>query len=370
MYSLPFTVSRQNRDSLIDQVADGLRSAIHTGHYRTGDILPNLQVMAAALNVSEIVTRRAVQRLTKEGLLNPRRGTGIAVCGTDTNLWRGHVLFIHWSGSSMYYHSVMIGTVIERLHAANILISTLYVNGADYDGDFVKVQAELSHVVSMVVIEGNAEKLDVLLNERKIPFIHLNDFQSSFSPQAVQGIILHNELMIPMFRDHCLNCGIRNILQVTHIPKTIIDISTALAPDGIVVDTLLFKPLSDLDDPEAEERGAMETILSWLDTKPVLPDMLWFPDDFVARGALLALTANGIRIPDDVQVISWANKGHGPVFIKSLTRVEMDPKAHGNRVAECILAQLNGKPIAGNPVEISPTFIEGDSTKKLFNHIK
>jgi DNA-binding LacI/PurR family transcriptional regulator len=361
MNTMPFVVSRQNKASLIEQVADGLRGAITTGHFHPGDKLPNLHAMAAALEVSEFVTRRAVQRLTREGLLTARRSFGTVVCGTDQKTWRGHVLCVNWSGAGMYYDSVRSAEVTERLHAANVLVSTLFVNGADFENGFVKVQAELGHAISLAVVNGPVEKLDALLAEHDIPFIHIG---GAISPRAVQGIAMRADSVLPALRDHCLACGVRSVLQVAPGQGAQLDAAPVLAAAGITVENLPCERVAGLDSPEAVHRGALQTLRRWLEARPKLPDLLWFADDFVAQGALLALALRGIRIPEDVQVISWANKGLGPVFDKPLTRVEMDPKAHGAVVAQCILNRLDGHTNGHGPVELTPTFIEGATTRK------
>ena len=364
MNRMPFRVSRQNRASLIDQVADGLRSAIVTGHYSVGDTLPNLHEMAASLKVSEIVTRRAVQRLTGEGLLNPRRGTGIAVCGANVKTWRGHVLYLHWSDMRMYYQSVFSGVLTERLHEANVLVSSVHINGTVTENDYAQVRAELAHVISLAVVEGGAQDLAAILGERNIPFVHFNHVGSDCSPKAIQAISVRREAVLPMLRDHCLACGVQRVLQVTSgtIPSLV---RSSLVEVGLTVDTLQFEPLPEYDSPESLERGAMQAMQRWLKSRKILPDLVWFGDDFAARGALLAMTAGGLRIPEDVQVISWANKGLGPVFLKPLTRVEMDPKAHGEIVAQCILDRLDNKTTGPGPVALSPAFIVGETTAKI-----
>ena len=363
MQTMPFTVSRQNRTSLIDQVAEGLRSAVVTGHYQVGDTLPNLQEMAAALDVSEIVTRRAVQRLTCEGILNPRRGTGIAVCGTDLKTWRGHVLYLHWGDMRMYYQSVFSGVLTERLHEANVLVSAVHVSQAVAATGFSQVRAELAHVASLAVVEGGAKGLDAILVERNIPFIHYNHVNMESSPQAVRSIAVRRELVLPALRDHSLACGVRSVLDVT-AGRGRSFVGPVLEAAGLTVDMLHFEPLHELGNPESVERGALQAVQRWLKSRKKLPDLMWFGDDFVARGALLALTARGVRIPEDVQVMSWSNKGLGPVFLKPLTRVEMDPSAHGEIVARCILERLDGKTSSDGPVELAPEFIEGETTRK------
>ncbi len=364
MNTFPFEISRQNRISLFDQVTDGLRSAIITGHFQAGDRLPNLHEMAAALDVSEIVTRRAIQRLTREGLVNPRRGTGTVVCGSDLKTWRGHVLYMTWSGPTMYYQSVLSSIMTERLHAANVLVSMVHLDPSDPANALPKIKAELSHAITLAVVEGGIEGIDSILTEKNIPFIHLNHVDSSVSPNAVQGITIHRETVFPSLRDHCLACGIRHVLQLSTTPVSY-DLEPILRASGITVETLFFEHLRDFDKPERVERGAMTAMQSWLAGKPKLPDLIWFCDDFAARGALLVLTSHGIRIPEDVQVISWANKGLGPVFLKPLTRVEMDPKAHGETVAQCILDKLNNSSSHPIQVALTPTFVVGETTRHL-----
>ncbi|MBQ6246331.1 MAG: substrate-binding domain-containing protein [Kiritimatiellae bacterium] len=45
-----------------------------------------------------------------------------------------------------------------------------------------------------------------------------------------------------------------------------------------------------------------------------LPDLLFFRDDHLATGALVALSVAGVRIPEDVRVVTWANRDLGPAF--------------------------------------------------------
>ena len=362
--SMPFCVTRDKQSSLIDQVVEGVRHAIVTGYYRTGDTLPNLNDMAAALGVSEIVTRRAVQRLSRDGLLSPRRGTGIAVCGTDAKTWRGHVLFVHWSGAGMYYHAILSGEMTERLHAANVLVSSVHVSGADAATAYSKVRAELGHVVSLAVIEGSADDLDALLSERGIPFIHIHRQDAACSPLAVAGLAVSDADALCALQVHCRACGARRILHVRDKHKE--GVSRAFSFDASLfsVATLPVLPVPGLDNPEAVERGGLLAMEAWLDKRPELPDLIWFDDDFMARGALLVMAARGIRIPEDVQVATWANKGLGPVFLKPLTRVEMDPKAHGAIVARCILDQLDGSAPPDPSPGLSPVFVAGETTRR------
>ena len=64
-----------------------------------------------------------------------------------------------------------------------------------------------------------------------------------------------------------------------------------------------------------------------------LPDVLYFSDDYTASGALKSLMSAGVRIPDDVRVITWSNRGNGPVFPFPVDYVQLDPREDGRKVA-------------------------------------
>ena len=90
-----------------------------------------------------------------------------------------------------------------------------------------------------------------------------------------------------------------------------------------------------------------------------LPDLLVFTDDFLTSGALLSLVVAGFRIPDDVRVVSLANKGLGPVFPVSLARVDNDPDLYSDMIANSILGFLAGRRMRAR--DIVPQYLDGDT---------
>ena len=74
----------------------------------------------------------------------------------------------------------------------------------------------------------------------------------------------------------------------------------------------------------------------------------------------MALQHHGVRLPEDVKVVTWANHGLGPVFWKSLARMEMDPYAHGATIAQYVLSFLRGHGLPDDAA-IGPRYIDGDT---------
>jgi GntR family transcriptional regulator len=61
------------------QIADGIRSAVAAGVYRPGDLVPSVRQQALALIVNPNTVQRAYDELERDGLLESRKGIGMAV---------------------------------------------------------------------------------------------------------------------------------------------------------------------------------------------------------------------------------------------------------------------------------------------------
>jgi DNA-binding LacI/PurR family transcriptional regulator len=365
MTKLPFKIRREDGASLTDQVAAGLRFAIRSGTFHAGDSLPALLKMAAQTGVSTNVVCNAVKRLTREGLVSPHPRTGITVNGSTGQAWRASVLGLQWGAPGIYYQNVLSSVVTERLEAANVLFDATHISYEEPAKGFPKVQAHLAHAFSLAVLEGIVSGLDELLASRGIPFVHFTS--SRPSPRAARAILMRHSAVFPVIRDHCLACGAREVLLVGLPPNDEgnTQLGKLLTDAGVRCRAMSVQPIIVLpESPEIVERRALNAMDAWLERERRLPDLIWFRDDFVAQGALTAMANRGIRIPDDVQVITWANTGLGPVYVKPLTRVEMNPVQHGEAIAACVLEQLDGKRSGKKPIVLTPAFIEGATTVK------
>ncbi len=378
---LPFRIERQSCKTLTDQVAEGLRHAIITGHFKPGDRLPTKLEMAAELGVNDITIRRALAQLKQEGFVAPKPRRGILVCDRARHSWRGHVLFCAWSGPDMYYHTVQAAEITRRLHAQRYLVTDLHLNAASHMNRYAELRAILeTRSVDLVLAEGGQgitfggsgpSLLDVLADFRA-PYICLDDATSATARNRQADIVLSVIHAYRALAHHCRQCGIRTVgIAVMRAPgdpisQRVAMLAAALRATGVQCAWLDVQQPSGFRNPEATERGGLSAMQTWLAEKHDRPDLFYFSDDFIARGALLALVQHGIRIPEDVQVATWANRGLGPVFSKPLTRIEMDPVAHGVIVADVVLSVLegwNGK----TPVVLEPEFIVGETTRKRKN---
>ena len=127
--------------------------------------------------------------------------------------------------------------------------------------------------------------------------------------------------------------------------------------DGSGVETQLMGRVED----DALGRGAYAIVDGWFGRRNFrLPDVVFFTDDYVAQGGLMALLRHGVRIPEDVRIVTWANRDLGPVFVKPFTRMEFDCVAVGETMARCVLEHLRTGTFPSG-VTVGPTYMRGET---------
>ena len=133
---LPFGLDRASKDSLKDQLVEGIREAVRMGFYRPGDTLPSLNRMADELGVSEIVIRSAYRRLAAEGIVVSRPRIGSVIHPPKTPIWRGHVLCVMKDFDFNPLQAGLVGRLRERLGRNGFLFSqatAMYSKSGKFD---------------------------------------------------------------------------------------------------------------------------------------------------------------------------------------------------------------------------------------------
>ena len=359
----PFSIDRGRRGNLAVQIADGLRRSIQTGFYKPGEPLPPIRALSSMLEVGRVNVERAVASLTEEGLLNPRPKVGSVVCGAGDALWKGQVLIVVPPGASNPLVNGISGMLRDELTKAGYLFLIASVprrkNGSF---DFAMLKTVLRQRVDLVILLHDKKAIAERLSAEGVPFVRLAS--DGYRPEHCVGLVRFDAAAaFSGFEEHCRRVKPKSVLLASlwdeMIPKGILEIdgvgsekleigkSGLFAADGAAVAELAVGIF---------ERKFRDEGRGWL------PDVLYLADDYFAMGALTTLLSHGIRIPEDVRVVVWANKGGGcgPVFTKRFTRIEVDIRSCGTKVVESVLEYLcTGR--FPESVEIDPVYLTGDT---------
>ena len=145
--------------------------------------------------------------------------------------------------------------------------------------------------------------------------------------------------------------------------KTRADAAAVLRRAGIRVRNVLVK----VDMSEGKligvKRAGMETFAKLI-AKGRLPrgTVCLITDDYLASGALMAIACAGLKVPDDIQLVTFANKRLGPIYVRELTRMEFDARHAGEVLSDAILEYLRTGVYPSNSV-VGPVWVEGETMK-------
>lgn len=366
-WKVPFSLNKDDARTLVDQVADGLRSAIAEGFYRPGDAIPPSRELAPLLGVSRRVTKTAMERLAGEGFILSRPRLGSVVRDRAARRWRGNVLFVQRSDGRGYYVSVFTATLRARLARAGWLF-TQVTAAPDRAGepDLAELELHLTHPVSLAVSMFDNRPAERMLAKSGVPFVTLGNKPPRRTRNHVAHVHYDGADAAARLAEAAVRAGVKTALQVGI--GSFDDTYAALKAGGMRVKRWNLPLTKGRKMPEAVAIAARDAIQKWLASakgakdgyagKKALPDMIYFSDDYACAGALAAFAEAGVKVPGDVRIATWSNAGNTPIFAKELARTEMDPEGDAEKVADAILAHLEGRP-AAFPATLGPVFREG-----------
>lgn len=352
-----FSLDRSRRGDLARQVSAGLRMAIRTGFYRRGEILPPVRDLAEIFEISKGVAEQAVAMLREEGLISPRPAVGSVVLGGG-KLWRGNVLFVSRTCGYTYYDDVFTATLRARLVKAGwVFTQTAVPKGADGDIDVSELDLHLTGQVTLAVVMFNSPEVVRLLSRAGVPFVSLGVEKSCRRKGCVGYVRYDRSKAVAGLVAAVREVGVKTALQVGW--EDFDDVGAALKSAGVRTRGWNVRIPPGAAMPSAVSFAVRDAFLRRLDSFK-MPDLLYFSDDYACAGALAALTLGGVRIPEDVRVVTWSNFGNEPVYGKNLTRMEMNPSDDAEKFAAALLSRLEGR-AGGFSLVLGPNFIKGDT---------
>ena len=339
---LPFSLNRLERCPLVGQIADGLRTAIADGFFVRGDVLPSRECMARELGTGECTVRSALERLIAEGVIMSRPRIGCTVVGKPERRLKGDILLVATEQSGAYSWFVFQNALQSTFVRSGYRVSTVFhAPGGDSGRDSETLCAALAEKPDFVIVYSSVPQLRrtaELVAKSGFPYATVSMVRPK-KGRCVGTWYPDFHTAIGEFVSCCARLRIHSVCQVDFGTDSIMNAFAALEEKGVNVERLSVRLGDVFGDLDAIQRSAARMMRRRIDSGP-LPDLLFFTDDFLARGALPVLLERGIRIPQDVRVVTHANRGFTPAFPTELSRIEIDFSAFGREFAENVVACL------------------------------
>ena len=344
---VPFAVNRSLRVDISTQVTDGLRLAIQSGFYAPGAMVPTVRDFARELGVSIRAPQAAFRALTREGLLVPRRHVGTFVAERRSEVFHGRVVVVDPDTSPTYFNTFIESRLCDRLMSAGYLPQRISVGGKMAVGlegrrgiDMPQLRLALQQKTSLAVIMGKSpDAMERVAAEMGVPFAEVGERRPR-TPLCVAFAYTPLDAAIPAVVERLRTCGVRSLVQVSGRDEDFFA-KAALREVCGGVENLTIRAGGGAElIQQLLVREAMEVFSRRYRRKEDLPDAFLFFDDYLARGALLALLSAGIRTGRDVLFITLANDGIIPVHPDPVDYILRDISADADAVADSILRYL------------------------------
>ena len=356
-----FSIDRSQRGNLARQIADGLRTAIEIGYYRPGEILPPVRDLADILGVSMGIAVQAVNRIREEGLISPRPAVGSVVCAPDHPHWKGQVLIVVPPDGGNTADNTMSAVLRNNLISNGYLALTAPVlRRNDGKFDFSLLELMLHQQIDLVVQLHDKPDISNWLSSHNIPFICCTTDSGDLSRSCIGAVRFRKDAAISSFVLHCLEKKIDRVTVVSAWKQRAT--VEALKAAGIGVDDWHIESLHGATGAQIS-KVALDYISERVpEIKERRIRNMFFTDDYLTSGALVALLGAGIRIPEELSIVTLVNKtnGSGLTFSVPFTRLEADPIDWGRIVSESVLGYLKDGAFASD-VTIGPKYVRGET---------
>jgi LacI family transcriptional regulator len=235
-----------------------------------------------------------------------------------------------------------------------------------------------------MLLDRRIEGLIVLANWLFLDINLLADLEKSSIPTALIGyelkgdamssVIVDNEIGGSLALEHLHTLGHRKI-AVIRGPKTLGDssprwrgIRNCAKACGLELDSHLIVDLPDSRDPLSSFEAGQKLTEDLLKQKRPFTALLAF-DDMTAFGAIRALAAAGLRVPENCSVIGFDDVAGSALYTPSLTTIRQPMAAMGadavGIVLEGIHSVLEKREVAAHHRKVAPELIVRESTRRI-----
>jgi len=316
---------------------------------RAGGRLAPVRELAAELGVSVPTVRAAQRLLADRGLLQIRHGSGVYVAGAAAKNWIGiYTAFDVFQPRTSSFHT-LVPYALRNYFSNHAIDAEIYVGrsaAGEYDQQppnprfLADVAAgRLSGVVFLTAPTSDGW-------EEWVAGLHIPAVGDHTTYQVNTGY----EEMIRQAVRHLGRHGRRRIAMLSYAPGTGQNLlQKALAEAGLPLHREWVR--HDFH-PMLSGSGWEEFREIW-DARREKPDGLLVTDDVLFDEARIAIQELGIRVPEQLRIVTHANKGAVRRYPFPVTEAQCDPERYAEALGAMLLKRLRGKPVEP-PVRFVP----------------
>ena len=322
---MPVT-DRVNPESKAERVVDELRSRIVAGHLSPGSQLPTWDDMVRHFRVTRPTLTRAMERLKRDGFIHATRARGTFVADRLPHLTRFGVVFSSsptWTFSGLggwnRFWDLLAMTVPALEKDLDLELPLFFEVISPQSRGAIRLAGELRRGrLGGLILVGTHELLAVpAINRADVPRVGIYDL-----PERVDFpcVYVDSQSFVDRSLDALAERGRRRVAILTNETATFGMFEQALAQRG-----LQSKPFWRLMINPACARNVVRLLL---DHPPQdRPDALIVADDHLVEQALAGVIAAGVRVPEELAVVTHCNWPRPPANPVPTVQLGYDARA-------------------------------------------
>ncbi|MBI4024610.1 MAG: substrate-binding domain-containing protein, partial [Verrucomicrobia bacterium] len=336
------------RFALHEQVARLLRTEILGS--KSGDRLDSITALSKRFSVSEITVRNALLFLSNEGLVELRHGSGTFVADPKARQQVALIFGVHPQHPRLGLFSLRVW---ERMHfhlsERNYRVHTYWArhpsetkSAESCYGEFLE-NLNQHRICGLYVGQGPFDdRWRAAIEQSGLPTLgNLSEHSIGFD---VIGLV---------------RAGVRHLLEMGRRKIAFMDYHDPMFPDP--VKGSCWKAFRDLlrehgcelrkewvrvdFHPSVAGAGYAELREIWM-ARDEKPNGLLLGDDVLFPDVATAVIEIGIKIPDELMIVTHANKGATQLYPFPTTRIETDPDAFAQSAAKMLVRLMNKETVA------------------------
>lgn len=341
-------IKLKKSDALYQQIANYFEKEIVEGRLVAGDKIPATTQLATRFQVNSDTIQQSLKLLMKRGLVEraPGRGTYVrrGVSSKTVGIIFGKEIYLN---PDRMFFSIYLDRLTKLLGKKG-WNSKLFPTSefAGYDKAFYDMKSAVDSGEIRAVVEFCSNTLVRNWVEKECPVPFSQHFLTvDYADFTLSGL------------NYLFNTGCRKISLLAHEVEGNLPIYEKAVRDfcldkGIAENDIRIIPTNSYADDGYQ---AIKDLYKQGEN----PDGLLVANDGVCRGALYALLELGVKIPDEIKLITYANQGIDIFCHIPLTKLEVNPKFFVEQVYDEIIAKINGKKPTYTPTKA--TLVPGRS---------
>lgn len=355
-------LDRESGISLHSQLRSSLRRIIRSAPDNIQKITPE-NSMVGILGVSQATVRKALDGLVEEGLIERRRALGTVIKRPAAAARLAHLAVIvpDFPSATTQSHVAALNAQASALGARVSLIAL--PKGESWRSS--KRQLSFAASEGGVVLLGNSERTTIDLYH----LLHEQGYSTVAIGTPLPGcpcntVGIDNRIYVRTGLERLRQAGHRRIAFLVGEPEEVAEVQERVRCFEEEARDL------GLDEAEVVHCGAHEWenpseasthTVAALWERPVRPTAIFGISDGCAAGALFGLTRLGVRVPEDVSILSYDGT--------DLTRI-VHPKLDTlvtpmDRIAAAVISLFSSSQSQGRHIFLKPDYREGASVRLL-----